>query len=70
MSEDKEVIFKHIGYLRKSLMYNLVMKLTGELLFPKSIKDMSKQIRRSAHATFIYAEDPEDPDAERKGDMA
>ena len=69
VNEDKEVIFKHIGFLSKSLMYNLVMKLTGEFLFPKSIKDVSKQIRRSAHATFIYAEDPEDPDAARKEDM-
>ena len=68
-NEDKELVFKVQGALSKSQVYNLVMKLQGNLLFPRSVKDVSKLIRNGSHKTFIYAEDPEDSDAERKEDM-
>jgi len=69
VNEDKEVIFKFTGNLSKSQLYNLIMKLTDKLLFPRSLKDISKMIRNSSHKTFIYAEDPEDRDADLKEDL-
>ena len=64
--EDPKVVWKHQNSLEKDSLFNIMMKLSGHLVFPRKLKEVTKMLRLSVHNIVVAFVDPEDPDEAQK----
>lgn len=64
--KDREVVWKHTGSLPKDSLFNMLMKLSGHLIFPRKLKEISKMLRLGIHNLIVVFCDPGDPDEAQK----
>ena len=64
--EDAKVVWKIQNGLEKDSLFNIMMKLSGHLVFPRKLKEVTKMLRLGVHNVVVAFIEPGDPDEAQK----